>query len=131
MKKLYKNWWMHNMAAHPLMQICDSLGLENLANKIHDGTLPSKENRLDPFKIRPQSTAVKSIQLIDREIFDDISKHESFWIINVRYYDPEYALVDVRYTTKSNHDDVLFSINLTNKKCLCLNKNLSGFFYLK
>lgn len=40
-KGLYKNWTVHNIVAHPVMQICTILGLESLARKIHDGTLPS------------------------------------------------------------------------------------------
>ena len=39
MNKLYKNWWMHNLVAHPLMQLVGVLH-KGLAEKIHDGTLP-------------------------------------------------------------------------------------------
>lgn len=40
MKRFYKNWPMHNIVAHPLMQILAWIGLVSMANKVHDATLP-------------------------------------------------------------------------------------------
>lgn len=37
---IYKNWGVHNVIAHPLMQLCNCLGLRRLGRAIHDGTLP-------------------------------------------------------------------------------------------
>lgn len=47
MKKLYKNWWMHNLVGHPLMQILNSLGMTGLGKKAHDETLPVEEKPVD------------------------------------------------------------------------------------
>jgi hypothetical protein len=41
MKRLYKNWFIHNVVAHPLMQIVVFFNYR-LANFIHDVTLPKK-----------------------------------------------------------------------------------------
>ena len=38
--KFTKSWGFHNIVAHPIMQICNWLGSEELAIKIHDSTLP-------------------------------------------------------------------------------------------
>ena len=47
MKKLYKNWLVHNMIAHPLSEIVywivRPLGLkkvEDASGYVHDGTIP-------------------------------------------------------------------------------------------
>ena len=40
MEKIYKNWWVHNLVAHPIMQIIQLFNAK-LANKIHDETLPN------------------------------------------------------------------------------------------
>lgn len=37
---LYKNWFIHNVFAHPLMQILNMIGLDVMASYIHDSTLP-------------------------------------------------------------------------------------------
>lgn len=37
---LYKNWFVHNVFAHPLMQILDMIGLNTIASYVHDSTLP-------------------------------------------------------------------------------------------
>ena len=39
MSKIYKNWWMHNLIAHPLMQFIQLFN-ERLAIRLHDITLP-------------------------------------------------------------------------------------------
>jgi len=41
-KKLPKRfkWSIHNLVAHPLMEIAKQLGLNELSEKIHDSTLP-------------------------------------------------------------------------------------------
>ena len=41
-KKLYKNWTMHNMVAHPVMHVLNLAGFNDLATKVHDNTLPQK-----------------------------------------------------------------------------------------
>lgn len=46
MKKLYKNWHVHNILGHPLMHILNCIGFELLANKIHDGSLPEYEDEV-------------------------------------------------------------------------------------
>ena len=43
MARLYKNWTIHNILAHPLMQIMSLVGLNSLAGKIHDVTVPDIE----------------------------------------------------------------------------------------
>lgn len=43
MKRFYKNWPMHNIVAHPLMQILEWIGLVSLAGKLHDATLPPNQ----------------------------------------------------------------------------------------
>ena len=43
MKKLYKNWFVHNMLGHPLMQVFNMLGFSRIASYIHDCTLPELE----------------------------------------------------------------------------------------
>jgi hypothetical protein len=40
---IIKNWPMHNLVGHPLMQIFVWLRMPNTANKIHDATLPESE----------------------------------------------------------------------------------------
>ena len=47
MKKIYKNWYFHNIVGHPVMGIIvliavvfGSKHLLNLAHKVHDVTLP-------------------------------------------------------------------------------------------
>ena len=41
-KVIYKNWWVHNIVAHPLMQILGSLGFIGLSGALHDATLPAE-----------------------------------------------------------------------------------------
>lgn len=40
----YKNWWVHNIIAHQIMQILNALGrlFIWLGNAVHDKTLPEK-----------------------------------------------------------------------------------------
>ena len=40
MKSIYKNWLIHNVIGHPLMQVSNMIGLIGIAKMIHDGTLP-------------------------------------------------------------------------------------------
>lgn len=40
MKKLYKNWFVHNMFGHPVMQLLMMLRCKSLGSYIHDATLP-------------------------------------------------------------------------------------------
>lgn len=37
------DFFIHNVIAHPLMEICHVFGLTKLGNAIHDGTLPLSE----------------------------------------------------------------------------------------
>jgi hypothetical protein len=39
-EKIFKNWSFHNIIAHPLMQLLQWVGKNDLANKVHDSTLP-------------------------------------------------------------------------------------------
>lgn len=43
--KLYKNWFFHNTIGHPLMGVLQLIGFKELAEYVHDVTLPkgSKE----------------------------------------------------------------------------------------
>ena len=41
-EKIVKNMAFHNIVAHPLMQILSWVGKYDLANKIHDYTLPKE-----------------------------------------------------------------------------------------
>ena len=34
-------WTIHNLIAHPLMEILYQVGLEDLSSKVHDSTMPS------------------------------------------------------------------------------------------
>jgi hypothetical protein len=50
MKKIYKNWLVHNMIAHPLSEIVYWLArpfgvkvAENASGYVHDGTIPESE----------------------------------------------------------------------------------------
>ena len=36
-------WAIHNVIAHPLMEITYQLGFVNLSEKIHDSTLPTED----------------------------------------------------------------------------------------
>jgi hypothetical protein len=37
-------WTLHNVIAHPLMELLHLLGFTKLGNKIHDSTLPTPRN---------------------------------------------------------------------------------------
>lgn len=39
-KGLVRNWTMHNLIGHPLMEILYWIGFKRMAAKVHDGTLP-------------------------------------------------------------------------------------------
>lgn len=39
--KIFRNWGVHNIVAHPLMQVLIYLRMTALARTIHDATLPS------------------------------------------------------------------------------------------
>lgn len=41
-EKIVRNMAFHNIVAHPLMQILSWAGKNELANRIHDNTLPKK-----------------------------------------------------------------------------------------
>ena len=36
-------WTIHNLIAHPLMEVLYQIGLEELSSKVHDTTMPSNE----------------------------------------------------------------------------------------
>jgi len=42
-KRLYKNWPIHNIVGHPAMEILTWFKMHSLARKIHDGTLPPEQ----------------------------------------------------------------------------------------
>lgn len=42
--KIFKNWPIHNLFGHPLMQICIWFKLPDLGNKIHDYTMPEEND---------------------------------------------------------------------------------------
>lgn len=42
MKRLYKNWFFHNVIAHPLMYFAAHYDVE-LSKNIHDSTLPDSD----------------------------------------------------------------------------------------
>ena len=44
LKGLYKNWFIHNVIAHPLMYFLTVAGFDGAASKVHDGTLPQLED---------------------------------------------------------------------------------------
>jgi len=49
MSKLYKNWTVHNLVAHPLMEVLYLISfgkLKGLGNKIHDATLPVDNHQI-------------------------------------------------------------------------------------
>lgn len=41
-ERFIKNYAVHNIIAHPLMEILTWIGKDTLANKIHDKTLPKE-----------------------------------------------------------------------------------------
>lgn len=41
MKIFYKNWWVHNLLAHPLMQIIQIFS-KSVADDLHSNTLPKE-----------------------------------------------------------------------------------------
>lgn len=43
--RLYKNWIVHNIIAHPIMQILMLVGLTKVATYVHDSTLPDFEDQ--------------------------------------------------------------------------------------
>lgn len=47
MAKFYKNWFVHNVLAHPAMQILNMLECHDLARVVHDSTLPPEETNHD------------------------------------------------------------------------------------
>lgn len=44
MKTLYKNWLVHNVVAHPAMQILSMLRFSVYSAWVHDITLPENED---------------------------------------------------------------------------------------
>ena len=48
MKRIYKNWPVHNLIGHPLMQIFEWLGMPEIATRVHDETLPANPDFDDP-----------------------------------------------------------------------------------
>ena len=34
-------WWVHNLVAHPLLQLCAWLGAVDLGLRVHDATIPA------------------------------------------------------------------------------------------
>ena len=53
MEKLWRNWAVHNIVAHPLMEIVRIASLNklnNLSDMIHDLTLPKTSNEEEEFK---------------------------------------------------------------------------------
>ena len=46
MKAFHKSWAVHNLIGHPLMQILNTIGLSQLATKVHDNTLPVKKEKV-------------------------------------------------------------------------------------
>jgi len=47
LKRLYKNWTVHNLIAHPLMEILHIISfgkLEAFGNMVHDATIPEHEH---------------------------------------------------------------------------------------
>jgi len=45
----YKNWWVHNVIAHPIMQVFNSLGrlFLWLGKSVHNSTLPNEKSGPD------------------------------------------------------------------------------------
>ena len=41
-EKFFKNYAVHNIIAHPLMEVLKWIGQDTLANKVHDQTLPKE-----------------------------------------------------------------------------------------
>lgn len=60
MKKLYKNWPVHNILGHPLMQIFNSLGLHAAAIMVHDGTLPQQDDHGTHESLKNNKTGFRS-----------------------------------------------------------------------
>lgn len=41
--KIFRNWGVHNVLAHPLMQMLAWLGMPVAALRVHDATLPQAQ----------------------------------------------------------------------------------------
>lgn len=53
MEKLWRNWAVHNIVAHPLMEITRIISfnkLNNLGDMIHDLTLPKPDKQEEEFQ---------------------------------------------------------------------------------
>ena len=59
-EKIFKNWSFHNIIAHPLMQFLQWAGKNDLANKVHDSTLPERAEEEPP---------VANTELDDPEVY--------------------------------------------------------------
>lgn len=46
LKRLYKNWHVHNVLAHPVSHILRTVGLDGAADAVHDGTEPDDKGRV-------------------------------------------------------------------------------------
>ena len=42
----YFKWTIHNVVAHPLMEILHLIGLSSLGDKLHDATLPKSHDEM-------------------------------------------------------------------------------------
>ena len=64
-EKIFKNWSFHNIIAHPLMQFLQWTGKSDLANKVHDSTLPlcTEEERVK------EESPVANTELDDPEVY--------------------------------------------------------------
>ena len=63
--KIYKNFIVHNIIGHPLMQIFKLLSFDNLASKIHDNTLPGNDQE-----------NVSNTELDDPEVFKAVCTND-------------------------------------------------------
>ena len=56
LEKIYKNWAVHNLIGHPLMQIFYMINMRITAKYVHDKTLPvyeekSKQKHIDTSNV--------------------------------------------------------------------------------
>lgn len=68
-EKFFKNYAFHNIVAHPLMQILNWVGKPDLANKIHDQTLPKRG--VSETKTANTDNDVPEVNRTDRSILKD------------------------------------------------------------
>ena len=62
MKKSRFEYTIHNMVAHPLMELLHLVGFTDLGNRLHDATLPKSHNHQEEQEEQDQDVASRENQ---------------------------------------------------------------------